>query len=68
MSVVRVGKSLSEYTRAKMSSSKAGENNPMFGRALKKHPMFGRALKKHPMFGKYKPEGSGKLSKKNRSN
>ena len=36
------GKLWHEETRAKMSSYKAGEENPMFGKTGKKHPMFSK--------------------------
>jgi group I intron endonuclease len=51
-----------EETIAKMSISKAGEKNPMFGKLGVKHPMFGKTGEKNPMFGKPRPEGSGSPS------
>ncbi len=51
-----------EETIAKMSISKAGEKNPMFGKIGVEHPMFGKTGEKNPMFGKPRPEGSGSPS------
>lgn len=51
-----------EETIAKMSISKAGEKNHMFGKIGVKHPMFGKTGEKNPMFGKPRPEGSGSPS------
>jgi len=51
-----------EETIAKMSISKAGEKNHMFGKLGVKHPMFGKTGEKNPMFGKPRPEGSGSPS------
>lgn len=48
-----------EETITKMSISKTGEKNPMFGKTGVQHPMFGKTGKKNPMFGKPRPEGSG---------
>ncbi len=53
-----------EKTRAKISSSKAGEKNPMFGKKGELHPMFGKIGEKNPMFGKLKAEGAGSPSQK----
>jgi group I intron endonuclease len=53
-----------EETIAKMSISKVGEKNPMFGRIGEKHPMFGKTGETNPMFGKPRPEGSGSPSQK----
>lgn len=52
----------SEETMAKMSISKTGEKNHMFGKIGEKHPMFGKTGDKNPMFGKPRPEGSGSPS------
>jgi hypothetical protein len=51
-----------EETLAKMSISKLGGKNPMFGKLGVKHPMFGKTGDKTPMFGKPRPEGSGSPS------
>ncbi len=40
------GRSHSEETRGKISSSLKGEKSPMFGRAGEKHPMFGKSSQK----------------------
>jgi group I intron endonuclease len=53
-----------EETIAKMSISKAGEKNPMFGIIGEKHPMFGKTGEKHPMYGK--PKGLEVLLKKSK--
>jgi group I intron endonuclease len=51
-----------EETIIKMSISKTGEKNPMFGKTGVQHPMFGKTGEKNPMFGKPRPEGSGSPS------
>lgn len=53
-----------EETRGKMSISKLGEKNPMFGKIGAKHPMFGKTGDKNPMYGKPRPDGSGSPSQK----
>jgi group I intron endonuclease len=42
----------SEETRAKISDSKSGANNPMYGRTGAQHPMYGRTGANHPSYGK----------------
>ncbi len=42
----------SEEVRQKISESKKGEKNPMFGRTGGQHPKFGIRGKDHPMYGK----------------
>jgi group I intron endonuclease len=73
MSAVKIGKTISNDTRAKISAALFGKNNPMYGNKGKNHPRFGKthteetraklsaAMKgeNNPMFGKRKAEGSG---------
>jgi len=67
----RLGSIHTIESRAKISSSKAGEANPMFGKKRELHPMFGKkhldeTLKKmsEKRLGKPRPEGSGRPSQK----
>jgi len=49
---LNIGKTASEETKQKMSESRKGEKNPMFGKTKELSPMFGKTGDKHHSFGK----------------